>query len=652
MRLFLLLVLAASVVLTAFSASNPPQAMPPQSEASSPFLPPNPEDWVCKPTPPTKAEIDALCAQPRGEPLPDELRHPPALADFQKYNDYNKKLRDYLNSRTYKDWIADKNWRLSGPSVVDPSVIPAAFNHNYGTHFPLRVYYSPEVVEWLCNGRQGEIPDGAMIIKEMATFSLAGVPLLKVNVDQKDSCMTLDQNSTLGSPIMPLLWSPMIKSSQSSHDGWVWVFQLLDVPFPFPQLPPPLADASAFTTENIPTAPLFDDPNWYPTGSQLENVFKTPNVVMLSAFGGFPSCLACHAAAKTQLTFASIDNILGHELRYKAFKTGPATGPTTPKNLSPFPKRLDAPTSAFLAFFDQQPRVDFTDAWPLRMPAETYDQQVVSAHNGPGQFLTAAQCNACHNASPQIPLLPNMSFVADEVGRSSRLRNLSPYGEWRVSPMGLAGRDPVFFSQLQSETNLRPEIKACIENTCLHCHGPMGQRQLAIDTKDTHDATCRDMFAVPPPPEVPFGAPLSRSALQQWPGSSPSDHQLYGALGRDGVSCTVCHHISDKRLGDESTFTGNFLTGKADEVYGPYKDNTLVTKPMKNALGITPKFGDQISKSELCGSCHNVLLPVFDNSGGLRGSRYEQSTHLEWLNSDSGRPGPLQGEGSPFQDRQ
>ena len=29
--------------------------------------------------------------------------------------------------------------------------------------------------------------------------------------------------------------------------------------------------------------------------------------------------------------------------------------------------------------------------------------------------------------------------------------NISPYGEWRASPMGLAGRDPVFYAQLESE---------------------------------------------------------------------------------------------------------------------------------------------------------------------------------------------------------
>ena len=141
------------------------------------------------------------------------------------------------------------------------------------------------------------------------------------------------------------------------------------------------------------------------------------------------------------------------------------------------------------------------------MPAESYDQQAVSAHGGPAQFITAAQCNGCHNATAQNPLLPNMVVVEDQPGRSSRLRNLSPYGEWRVSPMGLAGRDPVFFSQLQSETNNLSALTTCIENTCLHCHAVMGQRQLAIDTKDQPDEACRDFFPIARRPKFRSASP-------------------------------------------------------------------------------------------------------------------------------------------------
>ena len=54
------------------------------------------------------------------------------------------------------------NWRLTGPYVGK-----IGSGESFGTHPAVRIYYSPEVVDWLCNGREGEIPDGAMIVKEM-----------------------------------------------------------------------------------------------------------------------------------------------------------------------------------------------------------------------------------------------------------------------------------------------------------------------------------------------------------------------------------------------------------------------------------------------------------------------------------------------------
>ena len=49
-----------------------------------------------------------------------------------------------------------------------------------------------------------------------------------------------------------------------------------------------------------------------------------------------------------------------------------------------------------------------------------------------------------------------MILKEQQADGSTQLVNLSPYGEWRASPMGLAGRDPIFFAQLQSETNNLP----------------------------------------------------------------------------------------------------------------------------------------------------------------------------------------------------
>jgi len=635
-----------------FDAASDAQEAAPMPVAQQPqttsLLPPNPEDWVCHDTAPvTQKDIDAWCKShpkgSRGLPLPDDLRNPPPIADFAAYTTYSENLKTFLSvpdqnmqfGYTKLGWISDAHWRLSGPSVVPANPMPSDFFHNYGPHFPLKVYYSPEMVDWLCSGRKGEIPDGAMMVKAMNVFSN-----LNISVNQDDGCMQI------ADPVQPNLWTPMIRSSKSSYDGWLWTIQQApaDPALKPPQFPPPLFGLSAFTVP-IPDDPTTDDPSWYPTGGLQELggflpgfPVKKPDVVMLNTFAGFPYCMSCHGTAQKQSTFASMDNILGRELRYKAFE-GPRVSIGLPLNFSLFPTPLATPSADFGTFFNQLAPVSFADAMSSRMPAESYDQQAVSAHGGAPQFITAAQCNGCHNATAQNPLLPNMVFVEDQPARSSRLRNLSPYGEWRVSPMGLAGRDPVFFSQLQSETNNLSALTPCIENTCLHCHAVMGQRQLAIDTIDRHDAACRDIFPIAPPPEVPFGTPLSRSALQQWPGSSPSDQQFYGALGRDGISCAVCHHISGKKLGREATATGNFITGKPDELYGPYKSGTVVTKPMEHTLGIKPRFGDQIASSEMCGSCHDILLPVFDNSGHLISAGYEQATHLEWLNSESGRPG-------------
>ena len=594
-------------------------------------LPANPQEWICESSPPaTQAEIDAWCrAHPdRGEPLPAALRDPPPVSDFAAYQDFNVAMQQFLVGKKYLDlgWVADRDWRFSGPTLVAGD----SYGTNYGPHFPLRVYYSPEMVDWLCNGRQGEIPDGAMMIKAMVPL----LSLLDIRTAE-DGCTDIVEDPA--KPVQPLLWAPMLKASGASHDGWYWSLPAVSLGAA-PQFPPPLLDRSAFTGGD-PFDPVAVDPSWLPTGGVLQDLSKIPNVVTLIPNTGHPYCLSCHATAVSESTFASLDNVLGRELRYKVFPEPDPVPTPAPQALNPFPSPLAAPSDLFLTFYDQLAPVSFAEVWQTRMPAETYDQQVTSGAEGPGQFLTSAQCNTCHNATPQNPLVPNMSFFDPEVKAGSPLVNLSPYGEWRVSPMGLSGRDPVFFSQLQGETNRLAAMTACIENTCLHCHGAMGARQFAVDTAASGDDACADMFAIAPPPEVPFGEPFRRAALQQWPGGEQTDLQRYGALARDGVSCTICHHVADTDLGEERTFTGNFVTGPPDEVYGPYPSDSVKTKPMEQALGVTPMHGAQIQSSDLCGSCHNVLLPIFTNDGRKLGASYEQSTHLEWLNSDTGKPG-------------
>jgi hypothetical protein len=630
------------------------QSAPPPLTEMSP-LPPNPEDWVCREsTPPvTEDTIRAWCkANPRrGLPAHGILQRPPALGDLLEKNIFDEAFQAFLRSRAYATtlrWKHDLNWRLTGPYV---GAIGSGLS--FGVHPAVRIYYSPEMIDWLCSDRSSTIPDGAMIVKEMHPIDVD----LDVAVDAS-SCMQIQAN------VSPTSWAVMIKASHAAKDGWYWGSYSAE---PQPPLAawevgnPPIFDPSAITGRDFYVAagpPKKPNPLWYPTGYVFESASKIPDTVYpFSQYGNY--CLNCHASAEKELTFSSLDNVLGPGLRYRQFSPAEVfppspleqglrnfphappvitlldrgTPPAAGAYVSPFPRPLSRPTKDFLALYDQLSAVPFAKAWQGRLPAETYDH-VVAAARGPSSFLTSDQCIGCHDATYSNASFPNMIVMEQQASGSTQLVNLSPYGEWRASPMGLAGRDPVFFSQLEGETNNLSRLTACIETTCLHCHGVMGQRQLATDTAGQGDRNCQALFAIPPPPEVPVGRPFRREMVTQWPGEAHRKEQRYGALARDGISCTVCHRIAATDLGEENTFTGNFVTGPANELYGPYETSTIVPKPMEHAVGITPRFASQIGGSDLCGGCHNILLPVFDNAGRLLTASYEQSTHLEWVNSD------------------
>jgi hypothetical protein len=117
----------------------------------------------------------------------------------------------------------------------------------------------------------------------------------------------------------------------------------------------------------------------------------------------------------------------------------------------------------------------------------------------------------------------------------------------------------------------------------------------------------------------------------------------HGALARDGVSCAVCHHMADNNLDDPSTYTGKFIAGPANVVYGPYPSgdgnvkvgDNVIPQPMINSVGIVPVFGAQVGQAKLCASCHTIVLPVYDASGnqvmegGVPKTDFEQTTYFE-----------------------
>ena len=528
-----------------------------------------------------------------GLPLPSTFL-PNRLPEFQA------QLKSFLTSGKYKTlkWCEDKELRDTGPFVNGAS---------YGVHPTVKIYYSPDVIDWLVRKDANKvIKDGAMIVKEQYTAPAARYqlqPPQKING-----------------------WTIMIKDSKGSQDGWYWA---------------EIWDAQCVDNNQPPFA--------YP----------------YAGFGLY--CVRCHASAEKEHTFTYSKNIKGFpgdpdtyfvDLSWaSAPVSGHSPGPAVPCNEASISDR-DVPTAGhnsdasdvqeqalfkqmvslrpailnreFAAFYRSIAPVPADKV--LKFPGETYDH-VFPVNKGSNQFLTSDQCTGCHSAGTFGNVM--MYTGAKQKDGTTPSMNVSPYGEWRWSPMGLAGRDPVFYAQLDSEiafvksffkndpAKVEENIKT-IYNTCFRCHGVMGKRRL----DDDHGG----------PGKGNFDPSFVYATYDSPPASGNRNAYIYGALARDGVSCMACHRIVEDK-GSFSDFlktkiTGNFTTGDPAELFGPFKDDEIVTDPMNNSLAIKPKHNAYVQSSRMCGNCHTINLPLMDNPAADPNKPHlEQVTYLEWLNS-------------------
>jgi hypothetical protein len=533
------------------------------------------------------------------------------LPSAQAVPQYEEKLFEFLNTRQYVKlgWLKDKDVRDTGPYIN---------GKYYGTHPAVRVYYSPGVMSWLMGGRVGKIADGEMIIKEQ--YAPPAVRSQGKTEEELWDCLES--------------WAVMVKDSSASHDGWFWSN--------------PVKNQCVVDNHQYP----FDYP--------------------LSGFGLY--CVRCHGAAHSpgaepasdanEFTFASLRNISGFPGTPIQFRVDDSWRKTVTKKAGdvhqdahPSCARAKAPErpihnadARFLGFFQSIQPVGLSEI--VNLPPATHDWTVGGRANSQ-EFLTSNQCMSCH-AGLLGPFGPSMFAPAgDNVEYGAPGWNVSPYNEWRWTPMGLAGRDPVFYAQLESEIRLSREeggsdpatvnnLCETLTDTCLRCHAAMGKRQFDIDHPD---------------------GPAKFSLDHVTAVAGPNEH--YGALGRDGVSCEVCHRMQPRvqpaddhrpylQYFFETSITGNFQMGKKGEIYGPFKDDDIAPYVMEHATGLKPKHDDFLKSSQLCGTCHTVSLPAVDrpldsqhpdpHSDELlkceavplfKGFRHhvEQATYLEWLNS-------------------
>jgi hypothetical protein len=570
---------------------------------------------------PTPDQVKNIC-----EKYKDDVRTPSKF----RLDVYEGMLSLYLGAMCHRNaaegWVRDKRVRDAGP-WVGMYRDGKWTGRGFGTHAPVLIWYSKEMYAWLKENRQDSlgasgvaapkdeapVPDGAMMIKEMYPYPAAACAGIDVTY-----LLPLSQASAV-----------MVRDIKGSHDGWFWGWY-----------------------------------GWGPTSSSGWAVdWPAPQTAPYPRMGFGQYCTNCHASAKDNKTFAALNNIEGEPLVFLSqnffldpswkslqARINSAGNNTTTTTVTDPPPYIAAFTKTFWSLGGMpKTSADFL------MPPETYDN-VWARHGDPtfkDQYLTSDQCIGCHSAGGT-----GLQYDMTQPGPDGKLINISPYGTWRGSPMGLAGRDPIFFAQLASETGkFHPNKKSFVDDTCLGCHGILGQRQQGIDTK-AQGGPCE---------------PFARSTVDVIPWSKNKDDPVsalanYGSLARDGISCMSCHHmILGKEQSDKvrdlpqnvcvderqkalnpkftdfaSTFTGSFLVGAPNELFGPFKEPKK--EPMKHAMGIDPVHdGKTITSSELCGSCHTVHLPILHKDKTI-GHVYEQTTYPEWAFSDFRTGGSPDGE--------
>lgn len=584
----------------------------------------------------------AVCPEEQSVPvLPHDLelcrkldpvvRDPSALP----LREYELKLQEYFVNFCHRDkmsgWVRDKYVRDTGPETAH--LTGGEWIGTYhGTHAPVVIWYSPEMFGWIKDNRtpadedadtdKAPVPDGAIMVKEMYS-SPASV------------CSAVEPEKLIpnihGAAIM-------VRDSKKSHDGWFWGW--------------------------------FGWNGWAPDYPANQS----SNLMVNMGFAQY--CMNCHASARDNMTFSSQKNIEGepgHPLVFLNQDEDPTPDTASNHPVVTLPtdqvRRLGQPLYAYNPAFTKAFQWNGPGAAPdyetvPKMPSETYDETFVAA-GGPtihDEYLTSSQCLGCHDAGSTGLQFDMTEPVSPDYGDGSdaaagKMWNHSPYGSWRTSPMGLAGRDPIFFAQLASETQTFHKGKAkLVENTCLGCHGILGQRQYGIDVSTGKI----EPIATMPKNEDPAGCgAFTREVVEAtpWPSEKARNEHVeyadYGALARDGISCTSCHRmVLGENISNEvkerpenkcvverqaflnpdvsgfaKTFTGSFLVGGPETIFGPFEDPK--TAPMLDSLGNKPAHNTTLAMSETCGTCHTVHLPVM-HEGKTVGHVYEQLTYPEW----------------------
>src|SRR5437016_5633435 len=252
-------------------------------------------------------------------------------------------LYPWLDARCYVKlydakigWTRDKMVRDTGPYIA-AEAIGTASDIDYGVHPAVRIYYSPEVMTWLKNGRKGVVADGGVIVKEM---------YYPPNAAYYNGLTPAQQATKVTS------WTVMVKKAGASSDGWFWSYHAVPTPKNLEAIAmfrPIDSSQDAHQSAHHLLSLLQEGGN--------DNGFVPNDCPMCDTNSGFGIyCVRCHASAQGELTFSSTDNIEGFGgipltyLRVQPVPTGWSAGPPGPPPPGPppqqpsFVKTFDYPT--------------------------------------------------------------------------------------------------------------------------------------------------------------------------------------------------------------------------------------------------------------------------------------------------------------------
>ncbi len=213
-----------------------------------------------------------------------------------------------------------------------------------------------------------------------------------------------------------------------------------------------------------------------------------------------------------------------------------------------------------------------------------------------GDFFSAAgDCAYCHTG------------LTDQSGA-----DVSIDTDWRSSMMANSTRDPYYRASIRSEILAYPQYSEVIQDKCTVCHVGMAYQTAKAKSE----------------PILLFSED----------GFMDSDHPLHD-LAIDGVSCTLCHQITAKGLGEPESFSGGYeidletASGKR-ALYGIFAVDSGMSTLMSGASGFVPTQSEHVQQSEACAVCHNLFTPYITNTGELSQEIFpEQTPQLEYLHS-------------------